>query len=112
MAFSDDVRSRLDADAAQIIGKYPGPRSALLPLLHLVQAEEGYVSADGIAYCAGQLGLTETDSSGTAVFVNLPVLPTQLHLTATVPALGRTMADTMVFAREGGESEVYVVPNQ
>jgi NADH-quinone oxidoreductase subunit E len=71
MPFSDDVRSRLDADAAQIIGKYPGPRSALLPLLHLVQAEEGYVSADGIAYCAGQLGLTETDVTGVVSFYTM-----------------------------------------
>jgi len=71
MAFSDDVRSRLDADAAQIIGKYPGPRSALLPLLHLVQAEEGYVSADGIEYCAGKLGLTETDVTGVVSFYTM-----------------------------------------
>ncbi|MGB6582523.1 MAG: NADH-quinone oxidoreductase subunit E, partial [Streptosporangiaceae bacterium] len=41
MPFSDDVRSRLDADAARIIGQYPQSRSALLPLLHLVQSEEG-----------------------------------------------------------------------
>ena len=49
MPFSDDVLARLDADAAQIIARYPRPRSALLPLLHLVQSEEGYVSEDGIA---------------------------------------------------------------
>jgi len=71
MAFSDDVRSRLDADAAQIIGKYPGSRSALLPLLHLVQAEEGYVSEDGIEYCAGKLGLTETDVTGVVSFYTM-----------------------------------------
>ncbi|HEX7267477.1 MAG TPA: NADH-quinone oxidoreductase subunit E, partial [Streptosporangiaceae bacterium] len=39
MPFSDETRSRLDADADQIIGRYPRSRSALLPLLHLVQAE-------------------------------------------------------------------------
>jgi NADH-quinone oxidoreductase subunit E len=71
MPFSDDVRARLDPDAAEIIGKYPGPRSALLPLLHLVQAEEGYVSADGIEYCAGQLGLTETDVTGVVSFYTM-----------------------------------------
>ena len=48
MPFSDQVRARLDADADQIIIQYPGSRSALLPLLHLVQSEEGYVSEDGI----------------------------------------------------------------
>ena len=43
---------RLKADAAEIIGRYPQARSALLPLLYLVQAEEGYVSDDGITFCA------------------------------------------------------------
>jgi NADH-quinone oxidoreductase subunit E len=71
MSFSDQVRARLDEDAAQIIGKYPGSRSALLPLLHLVQAEEGYVSADGIGYCADKLGLTETDVTGVVTFYTM-----------------------------------------
>jgi NADH-quinone oxidoreductase subunit E len=71
MPFSDDVRARLDADADQIIGKYPGARSALLPLLHLVQAEEGYVSEDGIGYCARRLGLTETDVTGVVSFYTM-----------------------------------------
>jgi NADH-quinone oxidoreductase subunit E len=61
MPFSEEVRARLDPDAAEIVSRYPHSRSALLPLLHLVQAEEGYLSEDGIAYCAGQLGLTETE---------------------------------------------------
>ena len=71
MPFSDEVRSRLDPDAAEIIAKYPQSRSALLPLLHLVQSEEGYVSADGIAYCAGLLGLTETDVTGVVTFYTM-----------------------------------------
>ena len=71
MPFTDETLARLDADAAQIIGKYPGPRSALLPLLHLVQAEEGYVSADGIAFCASKLGLTETEVTGVVSFYTM-----------------------------------------
>jgi NADH-quinone oxidoreductase subunit E len=71
MPFSDDVRSRLDADAERIIGKYPQPRSALLPLLHLVQSEEGYVSGDGIEYCASKLGLTETEVTGVVSFYTM-----------------------------------------
>jgi NADH-quinone oxidoreductase subunit E len=71
MPFSDDVRSRLDADAAVIIGQYPQSRSALLPLLHLVQSEEGYVSEDGIEYCASRLGLTETDVTGVVSFYTM-----------------------------------------
>ena len=71
MPFSDDVLERLDADAAQIISLYPGSRSALLPLLHLVQAEEGYVSQDGIEYCADKLGLTETEVTGVVSFYTM-----------------------------------------
>ena len=63
MAFTKDQRDRLTERAAQVIARYPQPRSALLPLLYLVQAEEGYVSPDGIAFCAEQLSLSEADVS-------------------------------------------------
>jgi NADH-quinone oxidoreductase subunit E len=71
MPFSDEVKARLDPDAAQIIARYPRPRSALLPLLHLVQAEEGHVSQDGIGYCAAQLGLSETEVSAVVTFYTM-----------------------------------------
>ena len=71
MSFSDEVLARLDADAAQIIAKYPRPRSALLPLLHLVQSEEGYVSADGIAYCAAKFGLAEAEVTAVVSFYTM-----------------------------------------
>ena len=66
---TDDVaRARLEADAAQIIARYPVARSALLPMLHLVQSEEGFVSPDGIAFCAQQLGLTTAEVAAVATF--------------------------------------------
>ena len=34
--YPDDVRARLEADAREIVARYPDSRSALLPLLHLV----------------------------------------------------------------------------
>jgi NADH-quinone oxidoreductase subunit E len=71
MAFSQEALARLEADAAQIIAKYPRSRSALLPLLHLVQSEEGHVSPDGIAFCAAQLGLTEAEVTGVATFYTM-----------------------------------------
>ena len=71
MPFSDEVLARLDAEAAQIIGQYPQSRSALLPLLHLVQSEEGYVSADGIEFCAAKLGLTEAEVTGVVTFYTM-----------------------------------------
>lgn len=71
MALSEEARARLAPLAAEIIGRYPRPRSALLPLLHLVQSEEGYVSQDGIAFCAEQLGLTEADVTGVVSFYTM-----------------------------------------
>jgi NADH-quinone oxidoreductase subunit E len=71
MAFSEDALTRLRADAAEIIGRYPKARSALLPLLHLVQSEEGYVSDDGMAFCAELLGCTQTEVRGVATFYTM-----------------------------------------
>ena len=68
---SGEARARLDAEAAEIIGRYPRSRSALLPLLHLVQAEEGFVSDDGIAFCARHLGLTEAEVSAVVSFYTM-----------------------------------------
>src|SRR6202046_1952227 len=67
----DELRSKLAADAAEIIGRYPRPRSALMPLLHLVQAEEGYVSADGITFCAERIGLTEAEVTAVVSFYTM-----------------------------------------
>jgi NADH-quinone oxidoreductase subunit E len=71
MALSEEARARLAPLAAEIIGRYPRSRSALLPLLHLVQSEEGYISEDGINYCAELLGLTEADVTGVVSFYTM-----------------------------------------
>ena len=69
---TDDVaRARLTTDAQAIIARYPVPRSALLPMLHLVQSEEGFVSPDGIAFCAEQLGLTTAEVAAVATFYTM-----------------------------------------
>jgi NADH-quinone oxidoreductase subunit E len=67
MAFTDETR----AAAAEIIARYPKPRSALLPMLHLVQSEEGYVSPEGIGFCAEQLGLTKAEVAAVATFYTM-----------------------------------------
>ncbi|WP_182112102.1 NADH-quinone oxidoreductase subunit NuoE [Actinotalea sp. JY-7876] len=59
---------RMTADAAAATARYPDARSALLPLLHLVQSEDGYVSPDGIAFCARTLGLSTAEVSAVATF--------------------------------------------
>ena len=68
MPLTADVRERLAADAQEIMARYPVPRSALLPMLHLVQSEEGYVSPDGIALCADLLDLTTAEVAAVATF--------------------------------------------
>ena len=57
--------------AREIIARYPQARSALLPMLHLVQAEEGFVSADGIALCAEELALTTAEVAAVATFYTM-----------------------------------------
>jgi NADH-quinone oxidoreductase subunit E len=69
--FPTEVRARLDLDARELIDRYPSSRSALLPLLHLVQAEEGFVSRTGIRYCAEQLGLTTAEVTAVATFYTM-----------------------------------------
>ena len=71
MALSQEARARLEPDAAQIIGRYPVSRSALLPLLHLMQAEEGYLTEDGIEFCAERLGLTKAEVTAVASFYTM-----------------------------------------
>jgi len=68
MTYDDDTLAQLAEDAQQVIGRYPEPRSALLPLLHLVQSVDGFVSPDGIAFCAEQLDLTAAEVSAVATF--------------------------------------------
>ncbi|MEU9761018.1 NADH-quinone oxidoreductase subunit NuoE [Streptomyces sp. NPDC047985] len=70
-AYPDEVRARLEADAKEVIARYPGSRSALLPLLHLVQSEEGYVSRTGMAFCAEMLGLTTAEVTAVATFYTM-----------------------------------------
>src|SRR3569623_1385646 len=69
MEFSEVTRER----ARQIIARYPEgrSRSALLPMLHLVQSEEGYVSPSGVAFCADMLGLTKAQVGAVASFYTM-----------------------------------------
>ncbi len=59
------------ADARAVVARYPQPRSALLPLLHLVQSVEGCVSQAGITFCADTLGLTTAEVSAVATFYTM-----------------------------------------
>ncbi len=69
---TDAVFDQLTHDrAAELIARYPVSRSALLPLLHLVQSVEGFVSQPGIEFCAARLGLTSAEVSAVATFYTM-----------------------------------------
>ncbi|MCK2236784.1 MULTISPECIES: NADH-quinone oxidoreductase subunit NuoE [unclassified Crossiella] len=71
----DSADASLFADivdkAKQIVARYPQSRSALLPMLHLVQSVEGFVSQAGIAFCAEQLDLAKAEVSAVATFYTM-----------------------------------------
>ncbi len=84
----------------RIIGRYPKTRSALLPLLHLVQAEEGYVSEDGIEFCAEQLGLTHAEVTAVASFYTMYKRrpPGEFHVGVCTNSLCAVMGGDAIFA--------------
>jgi len=67
MPFSDETRE----EAQRLVQRYPVARAALLPLLHLVQSVEGYVSEEGIAFCADVLALTKAEVGAVATFYTM-----------------------------------------
>ncbi|WP_285032645.1 NADH-quinone oxidoreductase subunit NuoE [Mycolicibacterium sp. lyk4-40-TYG-92] len=70
-SYSAEVNERLAADAVAIIARYPSARSALLPLLHLVQSEDGYLTPAGISFCAAQLDLSTAEVTAVATFYSM-----------------------------------------
>ena len=59
------------AECREIMARYPVPRSALLPMLHLVQSVQGYVSPEGVGLCAEELGLTKAEVGAVATFYTM-----------------------------------------
>lgn len=70
-----DQSSNIDdaalADLQELAGRYPQARSALLPMLHLVQSVDGRISPRGIEVCADILGITTAQVSGVATFYTM-----------------------------------------
>jgi len=65
------LTAQTEAEALEIIARYPKPRSALLPMLHLVQSVQGYVSPEGVGFCARLLGLTKAEVGAVATFYTM-----------------------------------------
>jgi NADH-quinone oxidoreductase subunit E len=65
------LRNDLRQRAEEIVSLYPRKRSAMLPLLHLAQEQDGYLTAEGIAEVAELTGTTPADVRGTAAFYDM-----------------------------------------
>jgi NADH-quinone oxidoreductase subunit E len=66
-----DVYARLRPECERVIAQYEDSRSALLPLLHLFQQAEGWVSPAAMAACAEMLKLPVSIVESTASFYTL-----------------------------------------
>lgn len=55
----------------ELAGRYPQARSALLPMLHLIQSSEGCVTNEGIELCSTILDISAAEVSGVATFYTM-----------------------------------------
>ncbi len=68
---SDRLDQKTLDELHQIAARYPQARSALLPMLHLVQSVEGCVTPAGLEACADVLGLTSAEVAAVATFYTM-----------------------------------------
>ena len=66
-----ELTEQTRAEMRELIARYPEPRSALLPMLHLVQSYEGYVTPAGVEMCAEELGITTAEVTAVATFYTM-----------------------------------------
>jgi len=64
---SEATRTRI----TELMGRYPHPRSALLPSLYLVQEEKGFVSEESMAEVGDLLHLTAADVKSVASYYTM-----------------------------------------
>ena len=55
----------------EIIARYPKPRSAMIPLLHLAQEQNGYVPQDAMEEVAELVGVSSAEVLGTLSFYEM-----------------------------------------
>jgi NADH-quinone oxidoreductase subunit E len=85
MVISEDTRAAIDRE----IEKYPQRRGALLPALHLVQQEQGFVSPDSMRELAGIFELVPVEVMEVVQFYNMfhdrPQGRHQVHVCTNLP---------------------------
>ncbi|MHB8189065.1 MAG: NADH-quinone oxidoreductase subunit NuoE family protein [Ferrimicrobium sp.] len=65
--FSGELLHRAEA----LVALYPDPRSATIPLCHLAQEQDGYVTSDAMVHIAELVGSSAAEVQGTASFYDM-----------------------------------------
>jgi NADH-quinone oxidoreductase subunit E len=65
--FSDEMLSR----AQELVSLYPDPRSATIPLCHLAQEQDGYVTNEAMEHIGELVGSSAAEVQGTASFYDM-----------------------------------------
>ena len=90
------VREETDRRIDALKSRFPRPGSALLPALHLIQEEKGYVSEESMEYVAAKLGVSPVFVAGVVSFYTLfhrrPVGRHHLQVCRTLPCALRGCA--------------------
>jgi NADH-quinone oxidoreductase subunit E len=67
MAIAEDTRAQM----REVLDRYPRKRSALMPLLHLVQADEGHITPEGVALVSELVEISEAEVTAVATFYTM-----------------------------------------
>ncbi len=91
--------SELDGKAGEILGRYEYPKAAMLPLLWLVQENQGYVSQEAEAWVGRTLGVSRSHVREAVSFYNMyhtkPVGRRELRVCTSLPCLLRGGEDLL-----------------
>jgi NADH-quinone oxidoreductase subunit E len=98
------LRERLEPECERIIAQYEEKRSALLPIMHLFQEHEGFVSPEAMNAAAEMLDLTQAEVEGTVSFYTLlyrrPVGKYMLQVCRGLACCINGAEDIMAYFRE------------
>ena len=65
------IRDELNARMREVVARYPSPRSAMLPCLHLVQDELGYISDEAVVAVASAIGVKPDEVESVITFYSM-----------------------------------------
>lgn len=83
------VRPETDRKIDDLKTAFPHPGSALLPALHAIQEEKGYISTESMEYVAGKIGVAPAFVAGVVSFYTMfqrkPIGRHHIQLCRTLP---------------------------